>query len=200
MRFFTIITALFLFSVSVQAAERTAVFAGGCFWCMEGPFDKRDGVLETISGFSGGPIANPSYKEVSQGGTGHIEVIQVRYESDKISYEDLLEIYWANVDPVDGGGQFCDRGYTYKPAIFVSGEAENTLAEQSKIKAGKILNQSIAVDILPFEAFYPAEAYHQNYYLENPKRYKYYRWRCGRDARLEEIWGDDATKGVKLFD
>ena len=181
------------------AAEKQAVFAGGCFWCMEKPFDHLEGVISTTSGFSGGRVVNPSYKGVSQGGTGHIEVISVIYDDAKVSYEKLLETYWANVDPVDAGGQFCDRGHTYSTAIFYKDEAEKALAEQSKVSIAKKLDQDIATQILAFEAFYPAEDYHQNYYKTNPVKYKLYRWRCGRDQRLQEVWGDKATKAISVF-
>lgn len=176
---------------SDQNFER-ATFAGGCFWCMEPPYDKVDGVVETISGFSGGDVENPSYEQVVRGGTGHLEVVQVVYNPDKVTYEDLLDIYWRNVDPFDGSGQFCDRGESYRPAIFVDGDEQQRLARDSKQAIAETFDQSIAVTIEPFEAFYPAEDYHQNYYEKNSVRYKYYRWRCGRDERLTEVWGEDS--------
>ncbi len=169
-----------------------ATFAGGCFWCMEPPYDQVDGVVETISGFSGGHVADPSYQQVVQGGTGHLEVVQVVYDPEQVDYQQLLDIYWPNVDPFDGGGQFCDRGESYRPAIFVHDERQEQLARESLEARQARFEQPIAVTIEPFEAFYPAEAYHQNYYRENSIRYKYYRWRCGRDERLEEVWGDEA--------
>ncbi len=172
-----------------QGLER-ATFAGGCFWCMEPPYDKVDGVVETISGFSGGRVANPSYDQVVRGGTGHLEVVEVIYDPEKVGYDRLLDIYWRNVDPFDGGGQFCDRGESYRPAIFVRNEEQERLAKISMQALSKRFEQPIAVTIEPLEAFYPAEEYHQNYYDKNPVRYKYYRWRCGRDARLEAVWGE----------
>ncbi|MEE4304519.1 MAG: peptide-methionine (S)-S-oxide reductase MsrA [Wenzhouxiangella sp.] len=174
---------------SEEGLER-ATFAGGCFWCMEPPYDKIDGVIETISGFSGGHVVDPSYEQVTRGGTGHLEVVQVVYDPEKVGYETLLDVYWRNVDPFDGGGQFCDRGESYRPAIFVQGEEQERLARQSLRDLQARFEQAIEVTIEPFEAFYAAEDYHQNYYDENPIRYKYYRWRCGRDDRLEEVWGD----------
>ncbi len=176
---------------SEEGLER-ATFAGGCFWCMEPPYDKIDGVIETISGFSGGHVVDPSYEQVTRGGTGHLEVVQVVYDPEKVGYETLLDVYWRNVDPFDGGGQFCDRGESYRPAIFVQGEEQERLARQSLRDLQARFEQAIEVTIEPFEAFYAAEDYHQNYYDENPIRYKYYRWRCGRDDRLEEVWGDRA--------
>jgi peptide-methionine (S)-S-oxide reductase len=169
-----------------------ATFAGGCFWCMEPPYDPIDGVVETISGFSGGHVPNPSYDQVVRGGTGHIEVVEVVYDPEKVDYRQLLDIYWPNVDPFDGGGQFCDRGESYRPAIFVRNERQERLARESLERIQARFDQPIEVTIEPFEAFYAAEDYHQNYYQENSVRYKYYRWRCGRDDRLEEVWGEQA--------
>lgn len=176
---------------NAQGLER-ATFAGGCFWCMEPPYDQVDGVVETISGFSGGQVVDPSYEQVVRGGTGHLEVVEVVYDPEKVGYDRLLDIYWRNVDPFDGGGQFCDRGESYRPAIFVRDEEQKRLARESMQALGERFEQPIAVTIEPFEAFYPAEDYHQNYYDKNPVRYKYYRWRCGRDDRLEAVWGEQA--------
>lgn len=169
-----------------------ATFAGGCFWCMEPPYDQVEGVVETVSGFSGGHVENPSYQQVVRGGTGHLEVVQVAYDPEKVSYEELLDIYWRNVDPFDGSGQFCDRGESYRPAIFVHDRAQDSAARESMQAMRQRFAEPIAVTIEPFEAFYPAEAYHQNYYENNPVRYKYYRWRCGRDQRLEAVLGREA--------
>lgn len=169
-----------------------ATFAGGCFWCMEPPYDQVEGVVETISGFSGGHVENPSYQQVVRGGTGHLEVVQVAYDPEKVSYEELLDIYWRNVDPFDGSGQFCDRGEGYRPAIFVHDRAQESAARESMQAMRQRFAGPIAVIIEPFEAFYPAEAYHQNYYENNPVRYRYYRWRCGRDQRLDAVWGREA--------
>jgi len=171
-----------------------ATFAGGCFWCMEPPYDKLDGVVETISGFSGGHVETPPYRAVVQGGTGHLEVVQVVYDPSVISYERLLEVYWRNVDPFQTDGQFCDRGEPYRTAIFVHDETQERAARASRqsIIAQGLEDRPIDTRIIDFEAFYPAEDYHQDYYKNNPVRYKYYRWRCGRDQRLEELWGDEA--------
>lgn len=178
--------------VVAQDSVARATFAGGCFWCMEKPFDELDGVLSTTSGFSGGHVVNPSYDQVSHGNTGHIEVVQVEYDPRRVSYEELLYVYWRNVDPFDAGGQFCDRGHTYTTAIFVRNREERRVAEASRREVARRFGRSIATDIREFEAFYPAEAYHQDYYLRNPVRYRFYRGSCGRDARLDEIWGDEA--------
>lgn len=172
----------------MQENIKTAIFAGGCFWCMEKPYDKIDGVISTVSGYSGGAVDNPTYEQVSSGATGHYEVLQVTYDASKISYDKLLDIFWRNVDPLDAGGQFCDRGGQYRSGIFYSSEEEQQIAEQSKAKHEQILGQKIVTEILPASTFYPAEDYHQDYYLKNPVRYKFYRWNCGRDQRLEEVW------------
>jgi len=171
-----------------------ATFAGGCFWCMEPPYDKLDGVIETISGFSGGHVANPSYQDVVRGGTGHLEVVQVVYDPAKVSYDELLEVYWRNIDPFQADGQFCDRGDAYRTAIFAHDESQEGAARQSRqdVIGLDLEDRPIDTRIIPFEAFYPAEDYHQDYYQKNPVRYKYYRWRCGRDERLESLWGDQA--------
>ena len=169
-------------------ATATAVFAGGCFWCMEPPYDKTEGVLATISGYAGGRTENPSYREVSSGTTGHLEVLQVEYDPSKVSYEELLEIFWRNIDPHDPRGQFCDKGEQYTSAIFVQNEDERKAAEASKSDAEAKLSQPVVTRILPAAKFYPAEEYHQDYYKKNPVRYKFYRWNCGRDQRLKQIW------------
>ncbi|QFT56179.1 peptide-methionine (S)-S-oxide reductase MsrA [Microbulbifer sp. THAF38] len=195
-----VILALFiLFAATLGYAQdspniRTAIFAGGCFWCMEPPYDKVNGVLETTSGYSGGHVKNPSYDQVSAGGTGHAEVVQVKYDADKVSYSELLNIFWHNVDPFDAGGQFCDRGDQYRAEIFYGNEEEKKLAEESKKKVESELGKKVVTQIKPAATFYPAEAYHQNYYQRNPLRYKYYRFRCGRDQRLEEVWGKGKSK------
>ncbi|WP_049724586.1 peptide-methionine (S)-S-oxide reductase MsrA [Wenzhouxiangella marina] len=171
-----------------------ATFAGGCFWCMEPPYDKLDGVIETISGFSGGHVVNPSYRQVVAGGTGHLEVVQVVYDPSVVSYERLLEVYWRNVDPYQTDGQFCDRGQTYRTAIFAHDDAQRAAATASRLALAEDGPEERPIDtrILDFEAFYPAEDYHQDYYEKNPVRYTYYRWRCGRDDRLEALWGNEA--------
>ncbi|UCG00130.1 MAG: peptide-methionine (S)-S-oxide reductase MsrA [Spirochaetaceae bacterium] len=170
-----------------------ATFAGGCFWCMEPPFDKLEGVISTTSGYAGGHVPNPTYQQVSAGSTGHAEVVQVLYDPQKISYRELLDVFWRNVDPVDAGGQFCDRGDQYRTAIFYHDAEQKRLAERSKAileRSGR-LSRSIATEIVALNGnFYSAEDYHQDYYIKNPLRYKYYRTACGRDRRLEQLWGD----------
>lgn len=169
-----------------------ATFAGGCFWCMEPPFDKLDGVISTTSGYAGGNVENPTYERVSAGVTGHYEALQIVYDPKRISYSELLDVFWRNVDPLDSGGQFCDRGDQYRTAIFYHDERQKRQAEQSRAalqRSGR-LSRSIVTEILALNGnFYPAEEYHQNYYLKNPLRYKYYRTACGRDRRLEQLWG-----------
>lgn len=168
-----------------------ATFAGGCFWCMEPPYDKLDGVVSTTSGYTGGQTKNPTYEEVSAGGTGHTEAVQIVYDSKKISYAQLLEVFWHNVDPLDAGGQFCDRGSQYRTGIFYYDETQKRLAEQSKreLDASGRFKQPIVTEIVQATAFYPAEEYHQDYYQKNPVRYKFYRFGCRRDSRLKALWG-----------
>jgi peptide-methionine (S)-S-oxide reductase len=193
-----IATILACLIISPLAATETdaydrATFAGGCFWCMEPPYDELDGVIETVSGFSGGHVSNPSYEQVVRGGTGHLEVVQVTYDPEIVSYEKLLHVFWRNIDPFQADGQFCDRGSLYRSAIFVHDEKQRAkaLASRDGIAALGLEDRPIDTRIMDFEAFYPAEEYHQGYYLKNPVRYRYYRWRCGRDARLEELWSEN---------
>jgi peptide-methionine (S)-S-oxide reductase len=176
-------------------AEPTAVatFAGGCFWCMQPPFDKTPGVISTTAGYTGGTKVDPTYEEVSDGGTGHAESVEVTYDPSKVTYQQLLDIYWHNVDPLDPGGQFCDRGNQYRTAIFYHDDEQKRLAEASKQALTKRFDQPIATEIVPAGPFYPAEDYHQEYYKKNPIRYKFYRWNCGRDQRLAELWGAAPT-------
>jgi len=168
-----------------------ATFAGGCFWCMEPPYDKLDGVVSTTSGFIGGHKPNPTYREVTTGTTGHTEAVEVVYDPRKVSYEKLLEVYWVNVDPTDAFGQFCDRGPQYRPGIFVHDAAQRRAAEASKaaLAKKKPFAAPVVVEIADATTFYRAEEGHQDYYLKNPIRYKFYRTSCGRDARLEQLWG-----------
>ena len=175
-------------------ATAKATFAGGCFWCMEPPFEKLDGVLSVTSGYTGGRKAAPTYEEVSGGGTGHLEAVEILYDPARVSYERLLEIFWRNVDPTDGGGQFCDRGEQYGTAVFVHDEAQKAAAEAAKtaLAASKRLPAPVVTPIRPAAAFYPAEEYHQDYWKKNPLRYRYYRGGCGRDDRLEALWGAEA--------
>lgn len=185
------ILAILLYSTSIAAfAENdVAIFAGGCFWCMEGPFDKLDGVISTISGYTGGHTENPTYEQTSSGRTGHYEAVQIEYDPAKVSYQKLLDVYWKNVDPFDARGQFCDKGPQYRAAIFTKNETEKELANNSKAALeGKLKNKAMVVtEILPAKKFYAAEDYHQDYYIKNPIRYKYYRYACGRDERLEKV-------------
>ena len=178
---------------SAPTGRETAIFAGGCFWCVEEAFDKVPGVLATTSGYTGGSKADPTYKEVSAGGTGHYEAVQVEYDPAKVSYEKLLDTFWRNVDPFDAAGQFCDKGESYRSAVFAGNGDEQRLAEASKGKVAEQFDLEVATAILPEQAFYPAEGYHQDYYKTNPARYKYYKWACGRAQRLEEIWGEPTT-------
>jgi len=175
---------------SVQHTE-SAIFAGGCFWCMEPPFDKLDGVISTTSGYTAGRKKNPTYRDVSAGITGHTEAIQIVYDPNKISYAELLKIYWKNIDPVAVNRQFCDAGTQYRSGIYYLNETQEVEAKRSlqELKNNKPFEETIATEILPASTFYPAEDYHQDYYQKNPLRYKYYRYSCGRDQRLEDIWG-----------
>jgi peptide methionine sulfoxide reductase msrA/msrB len=177
----------------------SAVFAGGCFWCTESDFEKVDGVIDAISGYTGGHVKNPTYKQVSAGGTGHLESVKVIYDPSKVSYEQLLDYFWRHVDPTDPGGQFVDRGAQYRSAIFYANETEKRLAEKSKQRLADSgqFSKPIATDILPFGEFYPAEDYHQNYYKKNPIRYNYYRYGSGRDQFLKKTWGDLKTDTKK---
>lgn len=168
-----------------------ATFAGGCFWCMEPPFDRLDGVVSTTSGYTGGKKDRPTYQEVSAGGTGHAEAVEVVYDPTKVSYEKLLDTFWRNVDPLTANAQFCDHGDQYRTAIFYHDDQQKTLAEASKAaleRSGRF-KQPIVTEIVAAASFWPAEDYHQDYYLKNPVRYKFYRYNCGRDRRLEELWG-----------
>ena len=168
-----------------------AIFAGGCFWCMEPPFDKLDGVVATTSGYTGGTTVNPRYEDVGAGRTGHYEAVRVDYDPAKVSYATLLETFWRNIDPLDPQGQFCDKGPMYRSVIFPVDEAQRAAAEASKAaleKSGKLPGK-VVTQILPASPFYAAEDYHQDYYKKNNLKYTYYRWSCGRDRRLEQLWG-----------
>ncbi len=172
----------------------SAIFAGGCFWCMEKPFDGLPGVTATTSGYTGGTLAGPTYEQVSSGNTGHIEAVRIDYDPSLVSYSTLVDVFWRNVDPLDARGQFCDKGYQYTSAIFHGSEEEKRVAESSKRaleESGKF-QAPIVTRILPATEFYDAEEYHQDYYEKNPIRYRYYRHGCGRDARLEQLWGTEA--------
>ena len=192
--------AAFLPSSQSYAAEETAILAGGCFWCVESDFDHVPGVVSTVSGYIGGETPNPTYKQVSAGGTGYIEAVKITFDPATISYDKLLDIFWRSVDPTDDGGQFCDRGESYKTAIFTISDAQNDIATQSKVtleQSGK-LPHTVVTAIRHATTFYPAEDYHQDYYNKNPIRYKYYRFSCGRDARVEELWGKEAHRGILM--
>ena len=180
-------------SETAKGGQAIATFAGGCFWCMEGPFDELDGVLSTTSGYTGGQTVNPTYEEVSAGGTGHAEAVQVVYDPQKISYQELLAVYWPNTDPTTPDAQFCDHGDQYRPEIFYHDDKQRQSAEASKeeIKRTKTFSAPLVTEITQATAFYPAEEYHQDFYLKNPIRYKFYRFTCGRDARLATLWGDE---------
>lgn len=184
-----ILVALWLAPANAQN-RAVAIFAGGCFWCLEPPFDKLDGVLSTTSGYIGGSKADPTYEQVTSGRTGHYEAIQIEYDPARIGYGQLLEVFWRNIDPVDPTGQFCDKGPQYRSAIFVVDEEQRRLAEASKSaldKSGKLPGR-VVTEILPAAKFYAAEDYHQDYYRKNPGRYTFYRWNCGRDRRLQQLW------------
>ena len=191
-RLILIVLASLLLYASIAAADKT-ILAGGCFWCMESDFEKLEGVSEVISGFSGGTLKDPTYNGNNE---GHFEAVEITYDPDKISYNELLDYYWINIDPFDDRGQFCDKGSSYLSAIFVSNEKEKKIAEQSKKEVEKQFpNQKVVTPILEASTFYPikgSESYHQDYYKKSPVRYKIYRWNCGRDKRLMEIWGDKA--------
>lgn len=204
LRFYqTLVTAAILFAtlaITTRAGERPkdvtdglekATFAGGCFWCMQHPFDELEGVVSTAPGYTGGRKNNPTYKEVSAGGTGHAEAVEILYDPKKISYEKLLDVFWRNIDPTAADHQFCDYGDPYRSEIFHHNDDQRRLAEQSKaaIERSKPFKEPIVTKITPATTFYRAEEYHQDYYKKNPIRYKFYRHNCGRDQRLKELWG-----------
>jgi peptide-methionine (S)-S-oxide reductase len=178
-------------SPASSTGSAQATFAGGCFWCMEPPFDKLPGVIATTSGYIGGHKKNPTYKEVSAGGTGHTEAVQVVYDPKRVSYEKLLDVFWHNIDPTQKDGQFCDHGDQYRTGIFYHDEEQKRLAEaaKAKLQQHKPFRGEVVTEIVPAGEFYPAEEYHQDYATKNPIRYKFYRTRCGRDQRLQELWG-----------
>ena len=182
--------------LAAAQSTRSVVLAGGCFWCIESDFEKIPGVIEATSGFSGGTVANPTYKQVVAGGTGHYEVVKVDYDPAQVSFDQLLTAFWHSTDPTDAGGQFCDRGQSYGNAIFVANGAERSAAQASK-QALITQGYDIITPILNSAPFYPAEDYHQDYAKKNPVRYRFYRASCGRDAKVNRIWGDLAYKGIK---
>ena len=168
-----------------------ATFAGGCFWCVESDFDKVPGVIETVSGYMGGRKTNPTYEEVSAGGTGHTESVQITYDPQRVSYEQLLQVFWRSIDPTTPNAQFCDQGNQYRTAIFFHDDRQRQLTEQSRqaLEKTKPFKEPIVTEITPASTFYPAEAYHQDFHSKNPVRYNFYRFNCGRDQRLEQLWG-----------
>ena len=187
---FGLVTLVFFFApLAASAQSAKATFSGGCFWCMEPPFDELDGVVSTTSGYIGGKTKNPTYEQVSTGSTGHTEALQVVYDPKKISYEKLLEVFWRNIDPLAANGQFCDLGSQYRSGIFYHDAGQKSAAEKSKKTIQARFKQPVATEITAAAAFYPAEDYHQDYYKKNPVRYKLYSHGCGRAARLEEVWG-----------
>lgn len=180
--------ASLLLTNTASAEEQTATFAGGCFWCVEADFQKLEGVKEAVSGFSGGSLQNPTYRGNHK---GHYEAVEVTYDSDVVSFDELLRYFWRHIDPLDDGGQFCDRGFSYKTAVFVGNDEERLIAEKSLAEvAAQFPEDDVATVILPTSRFWPVEEYHQEYADKNPLRYKYYRWGCGRDQRIDELWGD----------
>lgn len=175
--------------LTTESTTESAILAGGCFWCVEADFEKLKGVQGVISGYSGGHLENPTYKKVSNGGTGHIEVAKVVYDPAVISYTEILDFFWRHIDPTTDQGQFCDRGPQYRPAIFYTEEQKDlTFSSRENIEKIKPFSDPIKVELLPAAPFYAAEQYHQDYYKKNPLRYKYYRFGCGRDARIDELW------------
>jgi methionine-S-sulfoxide reductase len=193
----SILTTWFLFipafaEETSEARLESAVLGGGCFWCIEADYEKLDGVVDVVSGYTGGHIKNPTYKQVSAGGSGHIEVVKVTYDANKITYSQILDYFWRHIDPTRDDGQFCDSGPQYRPAIFYQDETQKTLAIAStkQIEQTKPFAQPLKVELIQASTFYPAEDYHQDYYKKNPLRYNFYRYNCGRDARVEQLWGE----------
>ena len=184
----SIIALLFISGGAMADNSKTATFAGGCFWCMHGEFAGIEGVSKVVSGYTGGNTVNPTYEQVSTGNTGHVEAIEVTYDASKVSYDKLLDIFWENIDPLDQYGQFCDKGSQYRAGIFYHDAEQKQLAQESLEKIKKKFAQPVATIIKPAATFYPAEDYHQDYYIKNKTRYKLYRIGCGRDEKLKEIW------------
>ena len=186
-------------TVHAMTSEKgVAIFAGGCFWCVESDFDKVPGVLETISGYTGGTQNNPTYKTVTAGGSGHYEAVKIVYDPKKISYKKLLHVFWRSVDPTDDGGQFCDRGHSYKTAVFAKGDEQLKIANASKkvIGKAKLLKDTIVTPILKAGPFFRAEEYHQDFHNKSAVRYNYYRYSCGRNAHVKSLWGKEAYSGI----
>jgi len=186
-----LLITMLAFITPAMAGSATALFAGGCFWCMESAYEEQKGVTGVVSGFTGGTLKNPTYAGNHE---GHFEAIEVTYDPTVVSYQELLELFWRNVDPFDDKGQFCDKGSSYRSAVFPATAAEREMAEQSKAAvAARFAGQEVYTEVLDAGAFWPVEEHHQDYYLKNPVRYKYYRWNCGRDQRLQQLWGSAAV-------
>ncbi len=185
-----------LTSATLAKDLKSMVVAGGCFWCVESDFDSVPGVVETVSGYTGGDVDNPTYKQVSAQNTGHYEAVRITYDADVVTYRQLLDRFWRTVDPTDAGGQFCDRGPSYRTAVFAGNQQEADIAKATRSAAASELKQPIVTQIFAASTFWPAEEYHQNYHIEHPIKYRFYRTRCGRDNRLRELWGDSAGGGV----
>lgn len=183
-------------ATDADAVTRTAVFAGGCFWCMEPPFEKLNGVSSVVSGYIGGSVRNPTYEQVSAGRTGHTEAVEITYDPAKVTYAQLLDIFWHNIDPLTANAQFCDHGPQYRSEIFPANAEERAAAESSKRAIAAKLKRPVVTEITDASTFFPAEEYHQDYYKKNPVRYKFYRTSCGRDSRLKELWGEAAGIGT----
>ncbi|MFT4613354.1 MAG: peptide-methionine (S)-S-oxide reductase [Bacteroidia bacterium] len=191
LRYSLLVLALLITPSLVRAETATAYFAGGCFWCMEAAYQEHVGVTDAVSGFTGGTMKNPTY---SGNHDGHYEAVKVTYDPDLVSYQTLLDFFWRNVDPFDNSGQFCDKGFSYRSAIFGANDDQQLLAQASKLAVtAQFPGRTVHTEILDAGEFWPVEEGHQDYYLKNPTRYKYYRWGCGRDQRLQEIWGDQAA-------
>ena len=189
----TISLALLTLTAHAEEQRAEAIFAGGCFWCMEPPYDKINGVFSTTSGYVGGSRANPTYQEVSSGRTGHTEAVRIVYDPSKVNYQQLLDIFWVNIDPFAQNRQFCDRGSQYRSGIFYLNAEQEALARASKAAVEARFDEPVYTEVTEATTFYAAEDYHQDYYEKNPLRYMYYRYSCGRDQRLGEIWGDSAA-------
>lgn len=186
------VTAMPQGSLAIEGNQNAkATFAGGCFWCMEEAYEEVNGVVSVISGYTGGQLADPTYEQVSAGGTGHAESVEVTYDPNKVTYQKLLEVFWRNVDPTTPNAQFCDHGSQYRTAIFYHDQMQKRLIDESKqaVESSKSFPQPIVTEIVPASIFYPAEDYHQDFYKKNPVRYKFYKWNCGRSQRLEQLWG-----------
>ena len=183
---------------TAEKGLETAIFAGGCFWCVEADFDKVPGVVKTISGFSGGVTPNPTYKQMVTESTGHREVVQITFDPKKVTYAHLVDVLFHSVDPIDGGGQFCDRGHSYSTAIYATTPEQKKTAEavKKKLQDSGVLKKPIVTPIEDAGPFFPAEEYHQDFYTKSPVRYKFYRFNCGRNARIQALWGENAHKGI----